>query len=56
MLKVLRILKFPELFVKWIEVCITGPRFSIVLNGSLEGYSKGAKGIRQGDIFCFIFL
>ncbi|KAA3459648.1 reverse transcriptase [Gossypium australe] len=37
--------------------CITKFRFSISINGSLEGYFKGAKGIRQGDALCpYIFV
>jgi hypothetical protein len=40
---------FPSKFIKWIEVCITSPRFSISLNGSLVGFFRGAKGLRQGD-------
>lgn len=31
------------------EACITSPRFSILVNGNLEGYFKGKKWIRQGD-------
>jgi hypothetical protein len=30
-------------------MCITSPRFSISLNGTLVGYFKGEKGLRQGD-------
>jgi hypothetical protein len=39
----------PANFVNWIRECITTPRFSIALNGSLVGYFKGGKGLRQGD-------
>lgn len=42
-------LNFPEEFICWIQVCITSPWFSIIVNGGLEGYFKGEKGIRQGD-------
>jgi hypothetical protein len=42
-------LGFPEKFINWIKVCITSPRFSVSLNGTLTGYFKGAKGLRQGD-------
>ena len=34
-------------FLSWIKVCITSPRFSVCLNGTLVGYGK--KGLRQGD-------
>jgi hypothetical protein len=36
-------------FTNWVKVCITSPRFSISLNGSLIGYFPGGKGLRQGD-------
>jgi hypothetical protein len=39
----------PQQFVHWIRVCLTSPRFSIALNGSLVGYFPGKKGLRQGD-------
>jgi hypothetical protein len=40
---------FPAKFTNWVKVCITSPRFSISLNGSLIGYFPGGKGLRQGD-------
>jgi hypothetical protein len=40
---------FPLKFVNWIKECITSPRFSISLNGTLVGYFEEAKGLRQGD-------
>jgi len=36
-------------FVSWIKECVTSPRFSIAINGTLVGFFKGAKGLRQGD-------
>ena len=39
----------PVKLVMWIRECITNPRFSISLNGSMVGYFKGGKGLRQGD-------
>lgn len=39
----------PMRFVKWIKECLTSPRFTIALNGSLVGYFPGRKGFRQGD-------
>jgi hypothetical protein len=40
---------FPVKFTNWIRECITSPRFSIAINGTLVGFFKGAKGLRQGD-------
>lgn len=40
---------FPPKFTNWIKRCITSPRFSIALNGTLVRSFKGGKGLRQGD-------
>jgi hypothetical protein len=40
---------FPTRSTNWIKICITSPSFSISLNGTLVGYFKGGKGLRQGD-------
>ncbi|GKV25846.1 hypothetical protein SLEP1_g35229 [Rubroshorea leprosula] len=45
----LEALGFPIIFITWIRACITSPMFSVALNGNLEGYFPGKKGIRQGD-------
>ncbi|XP_020254288.1 uncharacterized protein LOC109831370 [Asparagus officinalis] len=42
-------LGFPSSMIKWIMVCISSPKYSISLNGSLHGYFKGERGLRQGD-------
>ncbi|KAE8681229.1 hypothetical protein F3Y22_tig00111338pilonHSYRG00418 [Hibiscus syriacus] len=39
----------PNIFISWIEACFKEARYSISLNGSLIGYFKGQRGIRQGD-------
>ncbi|XP_039008413.1 uncharacterized protein LOC120136440 [Hibiscus syriacus] len=38
-----------KLFVNWITTCFSTASYSISVNGSLYGYIKGAKGLRQGD-------
>ena len=40
----------PAQFVTWVREYITTPWFSIAFNGSLVGYFKGGKGLRQGDL------
>ncbi|XP_020259034.1 uncharacterized protein LOC109835466 [Asparagus officinalis] len=40
-------LGFPKMMITWIMACITSPRYSISLNGTLYGYFKGERGLRQ---------
>jgi hypothetical protein len=48
---------FPSKYVNGIRECVTNPKFSIVLNGSLVSYFKGRKGLRQDDpISLFLFV
>ncbi|XP_020253930.1 uncharacterized protein LOC109830996 [Asparagus officinalis] len=42
-------LNFPVVMINWIKACISYPKYSISLNGSLHGYFKGKRGLRQGD-------
>ncbi|GKV06257.1 hypothetical protein SLEP1_g18157 [Rubroshorea leprosula] len=47
--KVLEALAYPSVFISWIKTCVTTPMFSVSINGNMEGYFLGKKGIRQGD-------
>jgi hypothetical protein len=48
---------FPAKFVKWVKMCIASPRFSISLNGTLVGYFKGEKELRQGGpLSAYLFV
>lgn len=38
----------PQRFINWVSMCITAPKFSIMVNGSAYGYIEGKRGIRQG--------
>ena len=49
LLGVLEVMKFPPVFIRWIRGCITTSRLSISINGSLVGFFKGERGVRQGD-------
>ena len=49
MINCLQCFGFPKKFLCWIKECITSPRFSVCLNGTLVGYFEGKKGLRQGD-------
>ncbi|XP_039009389.1 uncharacterized protein LOC120137799 [Hibiscus syriacus] len=43
-------MELPPIFINWIKACYSEARYSISFNGSLNGYFKGARGIRQGDL------
>lgn len=40
---------FPDEFVGLIMECVSTPSYSISVNGNLEGFFKGRRGLRQGD-------
>ncbi|XP_039017907.1 uncharacterized protein LOC120149065 [Hibiscus syriacus] len=46
---VLKAIQLPHQFIAWIEECFTQARYSIAFNGTLIGYFKEARGLRQGD-------
>lgn len=41
-------MEFPAKFIQWVRSYVTTPMFSVVLNGALEGYFPGKRGLRQG--------
>lgn len=40
--------RFPEIFIKWVQACITDVPFSIIVNGEIRGYFHTKSGLRQG--------
>lgn len=42
-------MNFPPIFIGWIRERISTHVFSLCLNGQLEGFTKGGKGVSQGD-------
>ncbi|XP_039049729.1 uncharacterized protein LOC120190725 [Hibiscus syriacus] len=48
-IQILKALNLPIAFNAWIEACFTGARYSISFNGTLIGYFKGVRGLRQRD-------
>ena len=47
--KVLNAFELPSNFIGWIKECVTTPSYSIAINGELQGFFPGKKGLRQGD-------
>ncbi|KAG5547389.1 hypothetical protein RHGRI_013168 [Rhododendron griersonianum] len=52
----MRIMGFPALYIHWVRQCVTTVRYSVVINGSLEGFFQGQRGLRQGDPISPYFL
>ncbi len=42
-------LQFPQKFLDLVMTCVTTPMLSLCINGSVEGFFKGRKGLCQGD-------
>ena len=47
----------PLSFVSWIGACVTSPMVSLMINGSLNIFFYGRKGLRQDDpLSSFLFV
>ena len=44
----LKCLKFPDHIIRLLMECVTGAQFSVLVNGSVEGFFKSTRGLRQG--------
>lgn len=42
-------LQIPPIFIHWLRACVCTPSYSIGYNGTVQGYFKGRRGLRQGD-------
>lgn len=42
-------LGFPPLFSEWVLECVSTAAYSLIINGSMCGFFKGKRGLRQGD-------
>ncbi|KAL0304926.1 UNVERIFIED_CONTAM: putative mitochondrial protein [Sesamum calycinum] len=49
LLETLRLFNFPQQFIILIKQCVSTASFSISLNGSIYGFFKSSRGLRQGD-------
>nr|XP_043615894.1 secreted RxLR effector protein 78-like [Erigeron canadensis] len=47
--KILLGFAFHPRMVSWIMECVTTTTFSLSINGALNGYFQGKRGLRQGD-------
>lgn len=46
---VLRSIEVPEIYLRWLQACITTPTFTVGFNGTVQGFFRGKRGVRQGD-------
>ena len=43
---ILEAMGFPIIFIRWVRACVTSPSYFICINGNLNGYFMGKKGLR----------
>lgn len=42
-------LQLPQLFLSWLRACVCNTNYTLGYNGSVHGFFKGTRGLRQGD-------
>ena len=49
LLAVFKKMGFGEIWIKWIDWCISTVKFSVLINGFPSGFFQSSRGLRQGD-------
>ncbi|KAI8561587.1 hypothetical protein RHMOL_Rhmol04G0351900 [Rhododendron molle] len=55
-LNIMKTMEFPSQFIHWVQVCITSPMYSVVINGELEGSSLEREGYDRGIHYLLTFF
>ncbi|XP_062086891.1 protein trichome birefringence-like 42 [Humulus lupulus] len=45
----LKALRFPGRFIRWVMICMRGSSYYLMMNGRLQDSFQGGKGLHQGD-------
>ncbi|KAK4384063.1 putative ribonuclease H protein [Sesamum angolense] len=52
----LQLFGFPDIFIGWIEECVTTPMFSVCINGNPHGFSRVLGGCDRDPMSPFLFV
>lgn len=48
-LATLRKMNFPQVWISWIQECLSSSSFSLLVNGSPSPWFSSSRGVHQGD-------